>query len=131
MDWHPHLHILITWGVFLKDGSFVEARETPSKDTLEKLFRHKVLKMMLNKNLITKDVVDNLLSWHSTGFDSYISDRILPAAQPGADPSGKPALQEVVPQKLLSYLVRAPVALEQMTVCEDGLVIYKAEHFHL
>jgi len=41
LDWHPHVHLLISWGLFQRDGSFLPVAGTPDPETLARLFRHK------------------------------------------------------------------------------------------
>jgi hypothetical protein len=46
---------------------------SPAVDTrfLEKVFRHKVLKMLLSKGKITKDMITLLDKWRHTGFNVF------------------------------------------------------------
>ena len=70
LNFHPHLHLLITDGVLGPDGTF---ERLPYMDCrqLERLFRAELLRLLLNRNLISQDVVDNLLSWHHSGFSVH------------------------------------------------------------
>ena len=63
LDFHPHLHILTTWGGFDTAGRFRQVREIPSQETVSRLFRHKILKMLLREHAVTQEIVDNMLSW--------------------------------------------------------------------
>jgi hypothetical protein len=35
------VHLLISWGLFQRDGSFLPVAGTPDPETLARLFRHK------------------------------------------------------------------------------------------
>jgi len=49
LDWHPHVHLLISWGLFRRDGSFLPVEGTPDPETVARPFRHKVLRMLLEE----------------------------------------------------------------------------------
>ncbi len=63
---HPHLHCLVTDGCFMPNGWF---HVLPEKDVkkLENLFRHKVFKMLLRENKISRELVYKLLYRSTTG----------------------------------------------------------------
>ena len=54
LDWHPHVHLLISWGLFRRDGSFLPVEETPDPEPVARLFRHKVLRMLLGEGAIAE-----------------------------------------------------------------------------
>lgn len=62
LGFNPHLHVLIFDSCFYGNGMF---KVGPSFDTknLEKIFRHKVFKILIYKGIITQDLVNMLLSW--------------------------------------------------------------------
>jgi hypothetical protein len=62
--------------------------------TLEKIFRHKVFKMLFSKGKITKDIVGMLLNWRHSGFNVFCGQRI----QPG---------DEKAMENIACYIVRA------------------------
>lgn len=124
LDFHPHVHVLISWGVFTPEGTFVAVAQVPSKETLEKLFRHKVLRMLEDRGLIREDVVRNLLGWSHPGFGGYVSEKILPAPDPAQEGSVG------FPERLLGYLVRSPVSLDRMSLGQDGSVLYRSDRIH-
>ncbi len=68
----------------------------PRFDTkdLEKIFRHKVFKMMLSKGKITQELVDMLMTWRHSGFNVFCGPRI----QPG---------EEEAIENLARYIIRA------------------------
>ena len=68
LDCHPHAHLLVSWGVFRPDGTFVPVTDVPAKETIEKLFRHKILRMLKDEGAIDDAVIENLLSWPNTAL---------------------------------------------------------------
>jgi hypothetical protein len=43
---------------------------------LEEAFQYEVLKMLKKEGKINDAIIDNMLSWHHSGFNVYIGDRI-------------------------------------------------------
>ena len=62
IHWHPHLHCLVTNGVFTTDGTF-HAMEILSPSVIMEIFQHKVFRMLLKEGLITEERVRMILSW--------------------------------------------------------------------
>jgi hypothetical protein len=111
LNWMPHLHILMTDGGFLPDGTFHHLPYFDS-DKVEQLFRAEVLRLLLKKQLITEQTVNNMLSWRNSGFsvDATVRvDTIREAARIGR------------------YMIRCPLVLERLQWDEEhGEVVYAA-----
>jgi hypothetical protein len=45
-------------------------------EDLEEIFQYEVLKMLNKESKITDAVIENILSWHHSGFHVYIGDKI-------------------------------------------------------
>lgn len=71
----PHVHMLVTWGGFHKDGTFVHAPAIP-EEALEKLFQHELLKMLRDAGAIEESLAENLLSWVHSGFHTHVGPQI-------------------------------------------------------
>ena len=90
----------------------------PSAEDLEKLFRHKVLRMLLDEEAIDDSVVKNLLSWAHTGFGAFVGHEI-------------PAGDRVARESVARYLVHPPVAVGRILSDEKAeRVVYKADKVH-
>ena len=50
--------------------------------TGEMLFRHNVLKMLLNKGRISLDLIELMEKWRHTGFNGFVGQRISPVTKP-------------------------------------------------
>ena len=114
LNFNPHCHILCTDGGFFEGGAFrvAQALET---ETLEKLFQHKVLKMLLRKGKITEEVVKLIMSWRHSGFNVHCGPRI----QPG---------DEEAMENLARSVVRASFSQERMTyIPEESKVVYRSK----
>ncbi len=110
LNFHPHIHLLVTDGVFSPDGTF---GRFPHFDAslIERIFRAELLRMLLGKDLICQDIVENLLSWPHTGFsvhgDVKARDRDSAA-------------------RLGRYMIRCPLVLERLSLDQDtGEVLYR------
>jgi len=117
LGFNPHCHIIISDGSFDEQGNL---RVTPYYDSfaLEQLFRHKVLKMLLDKGGITQWHIDLLMSWHHSGFNVHVCEPIA------AD--DKQALES-----LAHYIIRCQFSQERMTYLEQSsTVIYRSKDGH-
>ncbi len=114
LGFNSHLHVLASDGCFYGQGMFRVAPRFDTKD-LEKIFRHKVFKMMLSKGKITEELVDMLMTWRHSGFNVFSGPRI----QPG---------EEEAIENLARYIIRASFSQERMTyIPEESRVIYQSK----
>lgn len=65
----------MTDGGFLPDGTFRHLLYFDS-DKVEALFRAEVLRLLLKKQLITEQTVNNMLSWRNSGFSVNATVRV-------------------------------------------------------
>jgi len=70
VNFHPHLHCLVTDGCFMANGWFYVLPEIDVKK-LESLFRHKVLKMLVAEKKIGSEVVEMFLTWKNSNFSVH------------------------------------------------------------
>jgi len=84
LNFNPHLHIISTDGCFNNNGSFMAA-VTPNADHLEPLFRLEVLNMLKREGKITDAVIENMSTWHHSGFHVYCGDVIRPDDEEGLE----------------------------------------------
>lgn len=83
--------------------------------TLESLFRHNVLKMLLKKGKISRDLIALMDKWRHTGFNVFVGPRILPG-------------DETAMENLARYIIRASFSQERMTyIRETGQVEYRSK----
>ncbi len=75
LNFHPHVHVLVTDGGFGPAGTFRPLSCFHSQH-VERLFRAEVLRMLLDKELINEAIVDNLLSWRHSGFSVHGGVRV-------------------------------------------------------
>lgn len=122
LDFHPHLPLLVTWGVFEADGAFVPVADVPEVEEIQKLFRHTVFRMLLDQGVIDADRVRTLLAWPPTGFGAHVGEVVFPDVQGADQPKGVKGLPE--------YPVRAPVTLTRMRLAQGDRGIYPADRHH-
>jgi hypothetical protein len=103
LNFHPHVHILVTDGCFGPNGSFRHLPRFNSRH-LERLFRAEVLRMLVDKGLIGEETVRNLLTWRHSGFSVHAAVRVK-------DRRG--AL------RLGRYMLRCPLALRRLCWNEE------------
>jgi hypothetical protein len=100
-NFNPHLHIIATDGCFSGNDLF-QVGYSPNPKDLEELFRYEILKMLKKEEKITDVVIENMLSWHHSGFNIYCGPTIWPHDE---DALENPA----------RYIVRASFSQERMT----------------
>jgi hypothetical protein len=100
-NYHPHIHCLVTDGVYLSNGVFVRSSFIPPVDISE-LFRRNVLSAFAREELLTESAVENMLSWPHSGFNVHLGPVI----------SGDDGEQL---KKTARYGARAPLALSRLT----------------
>ena len=134
LDFHPHLHALVADGLFEKPASetptpasepvpapnppaaaacFHPLPETPLKP-LEELFRAKVIRLLVQEQLLPPERVQVLYSWKHSGFNVHAGARVPPEA--------KAQLED-----LAQYILRNPFSVEKMTMeAPADMVIYRS-----
>ncbi len=111
LGWHPHLHVLLTDGGWLPDGTFRHLLAFDSSH-VEKLFRAEVLRLLVARGKISEEVVENLLTWRHSGFSVHAGVRVEERS-------------EAV--RLGRYGIRCPLVLERLAWDEiSGEVVYRA-----
>ncbi len=114
LNWHPHIHTLVTCGAFTEDSTFLEIPEF-DEDRMLELWENCIFKLLIKEGLITDEVEEQMHSWDHTGF-GFDQSVYLPAG----DRKGI--------ERLVQYMVRCPFSLGRLVkVTDEGAVIYKSE----
>ncbi len=119
LKWNPHIHAIVTRGVFLCDSNgrwhpipYVDAHKA------ELVFRHKLLRFLRDRDLISEERIDLLLSWEHSGFSVHNHTTVYPSDTEGL-------------YRLACYLHRAPVNLSRLRYHpQSGLLIYEPKAGH-
>ena len=98
LRWNPHFHETVLEGGFDEWGTFFYIPFSGLQSMTE-LFRCRVIKLLLELELLNDDFSRNLLSWKHSGFSIDNSVRIL-------DQSSQESLAE--------YIVRPPISLKKI-----------------
>jgi ribosomal protein S27E len=115
LGFNPHTHILVTDGCFYGNKGMFRVAPPLELKKLEAIFRHKVLKMLLNKGKITQEIVAMLSSWRHTGFNVFCGNRISPT-------------DETAMENLARYIIRASFSQERMNYLDqEGTVVYRSK----
>ncbi len=97
LGFNPHLHVLISEGCF-HDSSLLTVAPRIDTRTMQRLFRHHALRMLLYKGKITRDMIALLNKWRHSGFNVFYSKRILPR-------------YKVSMENLARYIIRTPLLI--------------------
>ena len=116
LSFNPHMHILAADGCFSGDGFFYAPAINIDMASIEKLFIHRIFKMLIAKGLITQRVIDLILSWRHTGFGIYCGKRIYPKDVRSTE-------------NLARYIIRASFSQERMEYYPDkAKVTYESKY---
>jgi len=115
MRFNPHWHCIILEGGIDEEGSF---HYIPTKDTsqLTEVFRRRVIKLFMEKDLLQKSFAMKLLSWKYSGFSVDNSVQI-------------PAASQKARVNLSQYIIRHPVSLKKvMYIKEKANILYHTKY---
>ena len=97
---HPHAHCLASRGLWNEKGQWLPV---PYIDTTaaEKLFAHKIMRLLKSKDLLSDERMELLLSFRNSGFSVDTSPTVWPQDTQGLE-------------RLCRYLLRCPVSLSRI-----------------
>jgi hypothetical protein len=113
---HPHLHGVLSLGVFDREGGFHGVPEDLDWKPLEEIFRARTLRLLVRRGKIEESRAEMLRGWVHSGFQVSAERRI--------EAGDTKSLES-----LLEYMERAPVSLERLEYRPDGMVLYRG-NFH-
>jgi len=117
INWHPHVHALVTEGGFDESGTFHPLyRLDPGSVML--LFRERIFEALLAKRRISERLVWRMRHWRHSGFSAHREGRL--------EGGQVDALQRVA-----RYLGHPSFSEERIrTVPQTGAVIYRCDRIH-
>ena len=116
LSFNPHIHILAADGCFCHDGFFYVPSIDIDTESIEKLFIHRVFKLLLSKGLITEGTIELITSWRHSGFSVYCGNRV---SQKDAGST----------ENLARYIIRASFSQERMKYYpERPMVTYQSKY---
>ena len=112
-NFHPHLHGLVSDGLFLRGGEFVGGPlwDEEFERLLTETFPRLVLAALRKRERLSESFNDQLLTWgHGGGFSVYGRHLIL-----NAEPARL--------AHMARYAARGPVAVDRVSMTSDGKVL--------
>jgi len=70
INFHPHIHVLVTEGGAALDGAFHHVCRFHD-EVIQEIFTHEVFSLLLRKKLIGLSLVQEILRWRHTGFNVH------------------------------------------------------------
>ncbi len=115
MRFNSHWHGIILEGGFDSQGNFVFIT-IHSLDKMTEVFRRRVIRFFLDKELITEAFASNLLGWKNSGFSIDAKLRLY-----GSDDKTR--------ESIAQYLVRPPLSLSKIKYEPfKGKVLFKTKY---
>ncbi len=134
IHYHPHVHVIVTDGVFTKDGTFIPLPKMAVEPFL-KIWEEKVFQLLLRENKIQQSLIDDMRTWRHSGLTFTSFTPAIPGGPShfirlSVDKSVYLSVDDTVAiEKLVQYIMRCPFSLGRMiNVSEEGKVVYRAEH---
>jgi ribosomal protein S27E len=113
INFHPHLHLLLTEGGVDRAGIFHRLLRLDDA-RLAEIFGREVLALLVSKGLLSPEWAERILSWRHTGFN--VHSRVRARTKGEAKRVGK-------------YIVRPILALDRLSFLErEGKVGYRHGH---
>ena len=111
---HPHIHAIVSDGLFTPAGMFYVMPKLSSK-WLEEIFRVKVINMLVAEGKLAKELGKKLLSWRHSGFSVDHGQPVKREDKAGLE-------------RLAQYILRHPFSEEKMIYNrEQKQVIYHSK----
>lgn len=107
LNWNPHLHGMIADGVLAADGTFNQFSEIDLR-AIQDRFTELVLGAFAKRELITDEVMSQILSQEHSGFSVWVGD---------------PFQDEGSEKFVARYVERGPLSLEKLSL-QDDIVTY-------
>ena len=98
LRFNPHFHAIVLEGGFDEEGTFFYIPFSGLQSMVE-VFRRRVIKLLVERELLNEDFARNLLSWKHSGFSIDNSVRIL---------------DESAQESLAEYIARPPISLKKI-----------------
>ena len=100
INFHPHLHVLVTEGGAAPDGEF-HCISVFNDTTLCDLFAHEVFSLLLREKLIGLPLVQKILRWRHTGFN--VHSQVRAESKGEAERVGKYMIRPLLSLKRLFF----------------------------
>jgi len=100
INFHPHIHVLITEGATALDGTFHRVCRFHD-EVIQEIFTHEVFSLLLRKKLIGLPLVQKILRWRHTGFN--VHSRVRATSKREAERVGKYMIRPLLSLKRLFF----------------------------
>jgi hypothetical protein len=125
LNFHPHIHSLVTDGVFLSSGTFrcmPDILDTP----FVKLFSHKVFRLLLDKGLIDGRTIAFMRRWKHSGFSVNRATRIAAGDSEGICRVGEYIARNPFSERRVVRLTKEGV-IYRSSRCKPQMYLFAAE----
>ena len=100
INFHPHIHVLITEGGTAPDGSFHRVSRFHD-EVIQEIFTQEVFSLLLRKKLIGLPLVQKILHWRHTGFN--VHSKVRAESKCEAERVGKYMIRPLLSLKRLLF----------------------------
>jgi hypothetical protein len=108
-NWHPHVHGIVSEGLFERDGTFHTLWRLDLEAVAEE-FRRLVIQALQKARRLSDDFAESLLTWEHSGFSVKAGRQSAPREASRIEEVGR-------------YLARAPMPQDLPEILPDGQVL--------
>jgi hypothetical protein len=108
-NWHPHVHGIVSEGLFERDGTFLTLWQL-DPEAVEERFRQRVISELRKARRLSEDFADTLLGWEHSGFSVQAGRQAAPGETSRIEEMGR-------------YLARPPMPQDLPELLPDGQVL--------
>ncbi|MEE8415252.1 MAG: transposase [Desulfobacterales bacterium] len=131
--WHPHLHALVTDGLFKDTGIFYVMKDMDLKP-LELLFRAEVFSFLKKEGKITDELIGKLMKWKFSGFSIDNGERIKKEDKKGRETIAQYMMRNVFNVKNITYIEKTGKVIYHTGKMQKGknkknFTVFSAEEF--
>jgi ribosomal protein S27E len=100
INFHPHIHVLVSEGGTVPDGAFHHVFRFHD-EVIQEIFTHEVFSLLLRKKLIGLPLVQRILRWRHTGFN--VHSQVRAQTKSDAERVGKYMIRPLLSLKRLFF----------------------------
>ena len=111
LNFHPHIHAVVSDGLFDRSGAYHPVEEHRLR-ALREIFQAKVYRVLVQQKLLSPALVHRFLQWKHSGFNLFRGEAVV-------------GTHRAELENLAQYILRHSFSVEKMTYLpQNGRVVY-------
>jgi len=111
LNFHPHIHAVVSDGLFDRNGAYHPVEEHRLR-ALREIFQAKIYRVLVQQKLLSPALVHRFLQWKHSGFNLFRGEAVV-------------GTHRAELENLAQYILRHSFSVEKMTYLpQNGRVVY-------